>query len=221
MIARTTAQDGQPEFAKPENKALELVWIDIPYPVWRAGLAEILEKVARVHDGGEAPAGESPSLIILGTGGVEDLTERVKRLREANPDAPILVFGLHRDLPLAWAALRAGARGFIHAEMRPEQVIRALKVAKEGEIVAPRELLGYLLANEGSVNINALSSRQREILEFVSEGLTNAQIAKKLFLTDSTIKQHLRAAYKVLGVRNRTEAIKLIRNRAYSGLQSS
>jgi DNA-binding NarL/FixJ family response regulator len=55
-------------------------------------------------------------------------------------------------------------------------------------------------------------ARQREILEHLSEGLTNAQIAKRLFLTESTVKQHLRQAYKALGVSNRTEAARLIRN---------
>jgi DNA-binding NarL/FixJ family response regulator len=55
-------------------------------------------------------------------------------------------------------------------------------------------------------------ARQREILEHLSEGLTNAQIAKRLFLTESTVKQYLRQAYKALGVSNRTEAARLIRN---------
>lgn len=56
-----------------------------------------------------------------------------------------------------------------------------------------------------------ISARQREILDFVVEGLTNSQIAKRLFLSESTIKQHLRAAYKLLGVKNYTEAAKLMR----------
>jgi DNA-binding NarL/FixJ family response regulator len=55
-------------------------------------------------------------------------------------------------------------------------------------------------------------ARQREILEHLSEGLTNAQMAKRLFLTESTVKQHLRQAYKALGVSNRTEAARLICN---------
>jgi DNA-binding CsgD family transcriptional regulator len=58
-----------------------------------------------------------------------------------------------------------------------------------------------------------LSSRQKEILGLVGEGLSNAQIAERLFLSESTIKQHLRAAHKVLGANNRTEAVRLIRSR--------
>jgi DNA-binding NarL/FixJ family response regulator len=58
-----------------------------------------------------------------------------------------------------------------------------------------------------------LSSRQKELLGLIGEGLSNAQITERLFLSESTIKQHLRAAYKVLGVNNRTEAVRLIRSR--------
>lgn len=96
--------------------------------------------------------------------------------------------------------------------MQPEQIVRAVKVALEGEIVAPRQLLEYLVFNDDVVDFNILSGRQREILELVGEGLTDAQIAKRLYVTESTIKQHLRAAYKALSVSNRAEAVRLIRN---------
>ncbi len=188
-----------------------LICIDCSYPLVTMGLAKILESEARIHVGSEAPTGEPPSSIIFGTNGVEGLSEGVKRVQKANPDAPILVFGLHLDLPLALAALQVGASGFIHAAMRPEQIIRALEVAEEGEIAAPRELLGYLIA-EDPTGLNSLSARQREILELVVEGLTNAQIAERLYLTESTVKQHLRAAYKVLGVSSRTKAARLVRD---------
>jgi DNA-binding NarL/FixJ family response regulator len=73
-------------------------------------------------------------------------------------------------------------------------------------------LLEYLIIDEQPPDLCGLSASQREILEHLSEGLTNAQIAKRLFLTESTVKQHLCQAYKALGVSNRTEAAKLIRN---------
>ena len=90
---------------------------------------------------------------------------------------------------------------------------RAVKMASEGEIVAPRQLLEYLISSDDVVDLNILPERQREILELVGDGLTNAQVAKKLYLTESTVKQHLRSAYKALGVKNRTEAAKLVRER--------
>jgi DNA-binding NarL/FixJ family response regulator len=136
-------------------------------------------------------------------------------VRESSPNGPVIIYGMRPDLSLAHAALKLGARGFIHAGMHPQQILRALRVAEKGEIVAPKGLLEYILVNDKPlVDLNILSPRQREILELVCEGLTNSQIAGRLFLTESTVKQHLRSTYKVLGVRNRTEAARIMREGA-------
>jgi DNA-binding CsgD family transcriptional regulator len=89
----------------------------------------------------------------------------------------------------------------------------ALEVALDGKVVLPRELLKVLVEEERSTteNLSGLSPRKQEILALVAEGLSNAQIARRSFLSESTIKQHLRAAYKVLGVKNRTEAATVFR----------
>jgi DNA-binding NarL/FixJ family response regulator len=178
------------------------------------GLEQALEGQARVHVGREIPDPEEgvPFAVILCAEGVEDLSEDVKRIQKLNPNASILVFGLHADLPLARVAFQIGAQGFIHAGMAPGQIARAVMVAASGEPVAPRELLQHLIIHEDPVDLNILSARQKEILELVVDGLSNAQIAARLYLSESTVKQHLRAAYKLLGVKNRTEAARLIRN---------
>lgn len=191
-------------------KALGLVWINCVYPVVSVGLEKALEGRARVYVGREFPE-EKPFLVILCADGVEGISKGIKRAREANPDASILVFGLTIDLPLVKSALQAGARGFIHAAMQPDQITRAVEVAANGELVAPRELLEYLLSDEDPVDLNTLSARQREVLNLVVEGLSNAEIARRLYLSESTVKQHLRASYKALGVSNRTEATQLLR----------
>jgi DNA-binding NarL/FixJ family response regulator len=104
--------------------------------------------------------------------------------------------------------------------MQPEQMLRAVGVALRGEIAAPRSVLEYVLGEErAGGNLGALSARQREILGLVDKGLSNAQIAERLFLSESTVKQHLRGAYKVLGVTNRTEAAALVRRSHRSHLR--
>jgi DNA-binding NarL/FixJ family response regulator len=125
---------------------------------------------------------------------------------------PLLVLGACLDLALARATLKNGADGFVHAQMHPAQVLKAVEVVQKGELAAPRQLLGYLLSQNENPHIGELSARQREVLEMVVEGLSNAEIAKRLYLSESTIKQHLRATYKLLGVRNRTEAAKTMRD---------
>jgi DNA-binding NarL/FixJ family response regulator len=196
------------------DEHLGLVWIDCSYPVIAAGLKEALEGRARVHVGHTAPIdAEVPCCAVLDTSGAESISEGVERIRRINPDISILVFSLHVDLPLARAALRHGAKGFIHAGMELDQIARAVEVAHEGEIVAPRKLLEYLIANDDPTDLDALTIRQREILQLATQGLSNAQIAKSLFLSESTVKQHLRATYKVLGVSDRKEAARFINGR--------
>jgi DNA-binding NarL/FixJ family response regulator len=176
------------------------------------GLVQALEEQARVHVG-QQPPDQTPSFVILWAGDQENLSERVERHQRSGLDTPkILVFGSHLDLPLARQALMLGTSGFIHAGMTPDQLVRALTVAERDELVAPREIIRYLIAREIPASLNGLSTRQREILELVVEGLSNAEIARNLYLSESTIKQHLRAAYKLLEVSNRTEAAKLIRD---------
>jgi len=185
------------------------VWVDCIQPVAAQGLARILETAARVHASRKPPQ-TAPALVVLGANDMAGVLKDLRRRRELCPDSPIVVFNWRLDLTLARTALRAGARGFVHGEMQPKQIIRALSIVAEGRIAAPRQLLEYMISTDKPVDLDFLSSRQKEILELVSEGLSNAEIAERLFLSESTVKQHLRSAYKLLGVSNRTEAARLV-----------
>ena len=196
-----------------KHKRLGSIWIKCSPPVIVIGLTQILEEEARVYAGSELPSGEVPDFVVLCkvSAAVEDVPESIEHLRGLLPETPVLVFGIELDLSLAQTALKAGAMGFIHAGMEPSQIVRALLVASKGEVAAPRQMLEYMLAGGDRDKLAALSFRQQEILELVTNGLSNAQIAQRLYLSESTIKQHLRAAYKLLDVRNRTEAARLFR----------
>jgi DNA-binding NarL/FixJ family response regulator len=196
------------------KKPLGLVWMVTPsYSIAMAGLQKVLEGKADVRIGGESSAAASPSCVVLYAGGTaeEGCLEGMGRIRELYPGVALLVLGSHLDLALARSALKNGADGFVHAAMYPAQVLRAVEVVQKGELVAPRQLLGYLLRQNETPKNGALSARQVEILEMVGEGSSNAEIAGRLYLSESTIKQHLRRAYKVLGVQNRTAAAKTMR----------
>ena len=197
------------------KKPLGLVWVLSPsYSITMAGLEKVLEGKAEAHIGGQASAG-SPSCVVLYAGHMEEgCLEGMGRIRELYPDVPLLVLGSQLDLGLAWATLKNGADGFVHAQMHPAQVVRAVEVVQKGELAAPRQLLPYILSQNENPKIGDLSARQREILDLVAEGLSNAEIAGRLYLSESTIKQHLRAVYKLLGVSNRTEAAKTMREHA-------
>src|SRR5215211_2093688 len=196
------------------KKPLGLVWVlSSSYSITTEGLKQVLEGKAEVKIGGDSCA-RSPSCVVLYAGGMEEgWLEDMGRIRELYPGVPLLVLGSHPDLALAWATLKNSADGFVHAQMHPAQVLSAVEVVQKGELAAPRQLLGYFLSQNENPKLGELSARQREILELVVEGLSNAEIAGRLYLSESTIKQHLRAVYKVLGVRNRTEAAKVMRER--------
>jgi DNA-binding NarL/FixJ family response regulator len=198
------------------KKPLGLVLVLTPsYSITTEGLKKILEGKSDVHIGGESSAG-SPSCVVLYAGGgmEEGCIEGMGRIRELYPGVPLLVLGSKLDLGLAWGTLKNGADGFVHALMDPAQVLRAVEVVQKGELAAPRQLLQYYLSQNENPKLGDLTARQREILEMVVEGLSNAQIARRLYLSESTIKQHLRAVYKELGVRNRTQAAKTMREHA-------
>jgi DNA-binding CsgD family transcriptional regulator len=76
--------------------------------------------------------------------------------------------------------------------------------------VLPRELLvGLVVGEDRKEELTELTPRQEEILELVDEGLSNAEIARRLWLSESTVKQHLRKVYQTLGVKNRNQAARL------------
>ena len=197
-----------------EPKPLKAVSLECRYPVVALALKEILEEEADVYEGTRLPLGpKDPSCIILCSNG-KDVASEVRRLGASNPQAAVLIFDMRNDPWLVQNALRAGASGFLHAGMQPEQIVDAVRLAAEGNAVVPEGLLESPLLEEqqpAMADLTVLTPRQREIIGLVYEGLSNAQIAKRLFVTESTIKQHLRTAYKLLKVRNRVQAAKLLR----------
>jgi DNA-binding NarL/FixJ family response regulator len=217
---RNAVRHGPQAVERVESVRTAAFRIECPYPLLNAALARALEGTQLRHRQGPLELG-LPCTVVLWAEDQVSLYEGIERVRKASPDASVLVLGLHEDLPLAMAALKAGARGFVHAGMNPDQVARAISVVARGEEVVPRWMLRHLVDEvtyKESAKLSPLTSRQREVLALVAEDLSNVEIAQRLFLTESTVKQHLRAAYKVLGVNDRTEAAKLTRDANSAGV---
>ena len=192
------------------------VWVTGPATLASVGLERALGGLARCHRGEEPPpSGDAPSaVVVFSTGawdGPEAVASEVRGALRAAPGAVVVVLGPSPDAVSARAAVRAGAGGFLHAGMPPEQVARAVLVALGGEVVLTRGLLEGLVASERSADLSVLGPRQREVVGLVAEGLSNAEVASRLYLSESTVKQHLRRAYKAMGVKNRREAAAALR----------
>jgi DNA-binding NarL/FixJ family response regulator len=196
------------------RRSLGTIWIDCPHQLLSGKLGRALRTAATTIHRGPEPPRQLPSAVVCYADGAADVAGRAGTILASCPGTTLLVLGPSADPSLARAALRAGARGFVHAGMGPGQIARALRVAVEGELVLPRALLEGLAAGDRRSDLSVLRPRQREVLDLVAEGLTNAEIARRLYVAESTVKQHLRSAYKALGVNNRRQASGVLRRNA-------
>lgn len=207
----------QGQGASPESPVL--INIAQPTSPLAARLARALRDVEGAvvaygsYDSHEVGAREGVSYAtIVWAHDPEQTVREVKRLQEAGPPGVhVVVLSPREDPSLAWAVLKAGARGFIHTSMDDKEMAYAVVLAAQGELVVPRGLIGKLLVGEKPPDLSAMSARQREVLGLALEELSNPEIARRLYLSESTVKQHLRGAYKVLGVKNRREAARVVR----------
>jgi|SRR5215218_2184206 len=147
-------------------KPLGTVRLECHYPVVALALKEILKEEAHVlyeEHNSKPPGTEDPSSLIILCPNGKEIASEVRRLRASNPNAAVLVFEMRRiDQQLALNALRAGASGFIHAGMRPGQIVGAVRRVYEGKAVIPEVRSEKLLAEETEVaNPSVLTSRQR------------------------------------------------------------
>lgn len=192
----------------------------------RAGLKMILdaeldlEVVGEAGDGREAVEGArklEPDIVLMDVqmpvmDGVE-ATRRILAGREPRPRVVILTtFDLDEYV---YEGMRAGACGFMLKSAPPEQLVSGVRAAVAGDaLLAPevtRRLLERFTARPlpGSVpaGLGELTEREREVLELMARGLTNGEIADRLFLGTATIKTHVNRILAKLGVRDRVQAV--------------
>ncbi|HJB11705.1 MAG TPA: response regulator transcription factor [Candidatus Brachybacterium merdavium] len=199
------------------------------HPVVRAGLRALLEAdegievIAEVGTGDEALrvldelAASSPGLpdLVLmdlnlgdGIGGIET----TRTLRERHPGVQVLAvttFDAEADIV---GALEAGATGYVLKDSPTEALIDAVSEAAAGRSILSPEVQQRLVRRMTSPH-SALSPRESEILEALATGATNREVAKRLFISESTVKTHLVHLYDKLGVDSRTAAIRVARER--------
>lgn len=208
--------------------SIRLMMVD-DHPVVRAGLRALLEAdaevevVADVGSGDEAlqaldrlvTTGEGvPDLVLMdlnlgdGIGGIET----TRRLRAQHPGVQVLAvttFDAEADVV---GALEAGATGYVLKDAPTEALLDAVREAAAGRSVLSPEVQ-QLLVRRMAEPRTALSPRETEILEVLATGATNREAAKRLFISESTVKTHLVHLYEKLGVESRTAALRVARER--------
>jgi len=187
------------------------------HPVVRSGLRALLSSQSDFEIAGEANNGEEaaqlaisliPDLILMDLQmPILDGIGATKRIRDKLPKANILVLTTYEADADILLALEAGAMGYLLKDTPPEQLFQAVRNAASGEMaLAPRvaQKLTQRLTNSSK---NTLSSREIEVLELASQGHANKVIARKLFITEATVKSHFVHIFSKLGVVDRTAAV--------------
>jgi DNA-binding NarL/FixJ family response regulator len=183
------------------------------------GSADDIEVVDQAHDGAagvEAVVRNRPDVVLmdLRMPGVDGLTaiERIGQL--AAPPVVVVLTTFDAD-QYVLRALRAGAAGFLVKSTPPEDLIGLVRVAAEGHTVlspaAARRLIaasadGQESRDEARRRVGTLTEREAEVLAGLGEGLSNAQIAARLYLSEATIKGYVSRTLDKLGCANRTQA---------------
>ena len=180
---------------------------------------EDLEVVAEATDGDEAVdmAGRLlPDVVLMdvrmpGLGGIE----ATRRIRNAQPNVKIVMLTVSEDEEDLFAAIRAGASGYLLKELSIEEVAGTVRAAARGQAVVSPTMAAKLL-NEFNVlsrrvaeqrgDAPRLTERELEVLRLVAKGMSNKEIAAELVIAENTVKNHVRNILEKLELRTRTEA---------------
>ena len=139
-------------------------------------------------------------------------TECIRRLKEILPETQVIVLTVYEDSEHIFRALKAGASGYLLKRAEPDEVLDAIRNAREGGApmssqVAHRVVSSFHASAPSGLNTTALTEREKEILTFLSKGFANKELADKLNISVPTVRTHLRHIYEKLHVRSRSEAI--------------
>jgi DNA-binding NarL/FixJ family response regulator len=193
------------------------------HDLFRTGLRTLL--VDSGFDAAEAASGEAalrrvgemrPDVVVMdlnmpGMSGIE----ATRHVLEAVPDTSVLVLTISRNDAQVIDAVRAGARGYLLKDAPLEEIVTAIRAAAAGQSTIATRVAGMLVDHvrdsEAPEAPDAptgpeLSAREREVLALVGKGLDNAEIAQRLYLSQSTVKNHVSRLLEKLGAENRVQA---------------
>ncbi|TQJ39555.1 LuxR family two component transcriptional regulator [Arthrobacter sp. SLBN-112] len=185
--------------------------------VVRSGLRALLgtqpdmEVVAEASSGGEAlelVRAHSPAVVVmdLAMGPGMDGIEAIRRIRDVNSRQAILVFTTYDSDADIVRAVDSGAMGYLLKDAAPEEIFAAIRGAVQGRSVMSPPVASRLfqqLRNPDEV----LTPREAELLSLLTEGLSNRELGRRLFISEATVKTHLAHIYAKLGVDTRAAAI--------------
>jgi DNA-binding NarL/FixJ family response regulator len=155
------------------------------------------------EDGGTRVGGSAPHAAVLVCDSSMQAREELQGLRQRSPDTKVVAIAAVPTAEDVRDALAEGADGVVLEDDIELCLALAVRLVCRGQVVVPSSL-------RQSVLKPSLSVREKQVLGMVVLGFTNGEIARKLFVTESTVKSHLSSSFKKLGVRSRTQATQAI-----------
>jgi len=176
-------------------------------------LVDDLQLVAVAEDGAQAVAlvdEHRPDVVLMdlrmpGMDGVE----ATRRIRRDHPDVEVVVLTTHADDDSILAALRAGARGYLTKDAGVAEIARAVAAAEAGQALLDPQVKERLLQGLTDDRSPApLTDRETEVLALIAGGLSNAEIATRLVVSEATVKSHINRIFAKTGARDRAQAVR-------------
>ncbi|WP_392544858.1 response regulator [Oryzobacter telluris] len=204
------------------TEPIRVVVVD-DHPVFREGFAALLGSIPDVEVLATASSGEEavaaveahrPAVVVMdvqmpGMDGVE----ATRRIIGAHPETGVVVLTMSEEDATLLDAVRAGARGYLLKGAEPDEIVRAITTVAAGGVVFGAVLATRVvefMARPRAADTEPfpeLSAREREVLDLVAGGLTNGQIAARLYLSPKTVRNHVHAVLGKLQAADRTEAV--------------
>ena len=187
------------------------------HAVVRTGLAQLASTLGDVELVGMAANGEeavalcaerSPDVILMDLEmPVVNGIEATARIKASHPHVAVVVLTSFSDRERILNALDAGAAGYLLKDAEPEELARAVHAAAAGDApLDPKAARALLSSRAATSPAGTLSQREREVLLLVAQGLANKQIARRLSISEKTVKAHLTNVFRTIGVTDRTQA---------------
>lgn len=191
------------------------------HPMVRYGIAAVLADVPEVEIVGEAADGRELQAVVATTRPDVVLTDlampvmdgvaAIGKLRVNRPDLPVLVLTMHEDDESVFAALRAGAMGYLIKGADKAELVRAIESVAAGDAVygqaVARRIIAFVTGATGQEKaFPDLTPRERDVLELVASGLRNRAVAERLGIAEKTVRNHVSGVLVKLQVPDRTAA---------------
>lgn len=199
------------------------------HPLFRSGMRALLGAVPDTVVVGEAAGGEEavelaarlrPDVVVMdlqmpGVSGVE----ATRRILDAGPDIGLLMVTMFEDDYSVFAAMRAGAKGYVLKDTAEEDMLHAIRAVGRGEAIfspaVARRVRDFFKGVRSGADVQAvparafpeLTAREREVLDLIAQGLSNPEIATRLYLSPKTVRNHVSNIFAKLQVADRARAI--------------